>query len=48
MKENRSKIEDLQSVINIHKHIFIFLMKMIFRYEAKKEGTQIGFLLFYE
>lgn len=36
MKENRSKIEDLQSVINIHKHIFIFLMKMIFRYEAKK------------
>ncbi len=24
MKENRSKIEDLQSVINIHKHILFF------------------------
>lgn len=37
MKENRSKIEDLQCVINTHKHIlFFFLMKMIFRYEAKK------------
>lgn len=50
MKENRSKIKDLQSVINILKIYpnFLFLMKIISSYEAKKEGTQIWLLLFYE